>query len=618
MYRPLTNCLILLLIAAASAQLNAQNGNVIPPIPSTQIFPLADVKAGLKGTARTVFQGDRPEEFGVDILGIIPGSVGPHQDMIIGRLSGANALRTQVFAGMSGSPVYIDGKLVGAIAYSFAYAKEPICGITPIEQMLSVFHGPAERSSGKAHSVTLSTSSLLAENWRPQLPPAAIGPVVSSVSQTSETAQLVGGRFMPITTPLMFSGISQQILDRYAGLFADAGITAAAVPGGGAGVEPLKKADAETLVGGRSVTAQLARGDISIAAAGTVTLRDGDRIYAFGHPWFNLGSTSMPMSESSVVVVVPSLNNSFKMSVPGATVGSLTQDRATGVFGTLGVEPRMLPIAITMTNSRGAKTSVNFESAINELLTPLIVNLGIQNTITAGERNIGDTTIDVAGEIKLRGLPSIIIDRRMSGSISPALSAAAFALPVSVLLNADYPNTRIDAVNIDMKVSEGSRTAVLERVTVDRERVRPGESINVTAYLRSGTGSLVVQDLSVPIPKDTPAGPISLMVADGGAVQEASPVKQLTAKNAAELVTILNSAKRPDRLYAVLTRNTPGFVVGASEMPNLPPSILATIGSPRASGGPKATASATVWEQQFAGGQYIVSGSQTIALEIVR
>ena len=360
-----------------------------------EIMPVSEVKEGMRGTAQTVFRGAEPEEFKVEILGVVPNYIGPKQDMIIGRLSGANAERTFVFAGMSGSPVYINGKLVGAISYSFPFAKEPICGITPFEQMTSAVEQGPTKKLASASSRTFSYADLMADKWLPSVTTVPSGSLASGFSTNSALMAVAGQTFSPIATPLTFSGISQKTLDAYEPLLRQAGLLPISASASGSSITPMKAADATTLVGGDSVVVALSRGDVQIAAAGTVTHRDGNKIYAFGHPFFSLGSANLPMLESHVVTVVPNANNSFKLAVPDALVGTMTQDRATGIYGLLGETPKMLPVKIRLTTSRGRTEEVNFESAFDELLTPLIVNVGMGNAIGASERSLGDMTVTV-------------------------------------------------------------------------------------------------------------------------------------------------------------------------------------------------------------------------------
>src|SRR5215213_2968626 len=298
------------------------------------LFALEDLRPGMKGTARTVFSGTETQEFGVEILGVLPGFPGPRQSAIIARLSGANVEKTGVFAGMSGSPVYIDGKIVGAIAFSFPFSKEPIAGITPIKQMIDLFNKGPENIKGKEPRV-VSFSQLAGTDWKPNLPKPAVGSVslLAPVSASSPLMPLLGQQITPIATPLVFSGISQESLAAFAPQLVASGLLPVSGVGGSAAITPLTDFNGNTFPPGSSISVQLVRGDYSLAAAGTVTLRDGDRIYAFGHPFLSLGASDMPMTESSVVTVISNMNNSFKLAVPGRMVGAISQDRASGIFG---------------------------------------------------------------------------------------------------------------------------------------------------------------------------------------------------------------------------------------------------------------------------------------------
>ncbi|MBA2378239.1 MAG: hypothetical protein H0V76_01535, partial [Blastocatellia bacterium] len=272
-------------------------------VPRAGFMPLSDVREGMRGTAKTVFRGNIPEDFNVEILGIVPGGIGPKQDLIVGRISGGQADRTAVFAGMSGSPVYIDGKLVGAISYSFPFSKEAICGITPIEQMVSIFEQVPSIKSSAVEAPGFSFAEMASGAWQPELPrmSGTSGALVSGMSSTSMMNAVAGQTFRPIGTPVTFTGISQEVLDVFAPQLIKAGLVPVSAVGGAAVMTPMKKATDDTLQPGASVSMQLTRGDYSLAAAGTVTMRDGDKIYAFGHPFLSLGTSDLPMSESSVV-----------------------------------------------------------------------------------------------------------------------------------------------------------------------------------------------------------------------------------------------------------------------------------------------------------------------------
>lgn len=603
------------LLFAVAAQVAAQRS---APTPKDAFMPLSEIKAGMKGTSKTVFRGTAPEKFDVEILGVVPGMIGPQQDMIICRISGGEADRTAVFAGMSGSPVHIDGKLVGAIAFAFPFAKEPICGITPIEQTLGIFKGDDARTEVQPRSFALA--ELQAKDIREILPNGTVaeGVVNAGIGQGSPLAGIAGQRFRSISIPVSYAGVSERVLDMLSTDLAAFGLLPVATPGGSARMDGLKKASSDTLVGGSSVSFLLARGDFSMSASGTVTLRDGDNIYAFGHPFLSLGAVEMPMAESSVVTVVPNISNSFKLAVPGETFGAMTQDRATGVMGVLGKEARMIPVTVDFANSRGRTQTFRFETVRDEFLSPLLVNVGIINFAFANERNIGDVTVEMKGEIRLKGQQPIVIEKRFTGPTATQLASLAVAVPLNVILRSRFEGLEIEDIRFRMTSADGSRFASLERISTDRSEVRPGETFEVRAFVRGDGGRMFEQRMPVTVPVDAQAGVWNITVGDGGAIQQGSAVQQFTPRTLSELVSILNRAKKEDRLYVQVARQAPGAVTGSSEMPNLPPSVLATLNSGRAPGTFKPTTQQVIFEQEMNRSQFVVIGKQSIDVRVVR
>lgn len=584
---------------------------------TNKFLPLSEVREGMRGTARTVFRGTEPEEFSVEILGVVPGGIGPKQDMIVGRISGGQADRTAVFAGMSGSPVYINGKLIGAISYSFPFAKEAICGITPIDQMIAIFEKSEPKQIG-GERTAFSFSEIAAVEPELQLPfsqePAGI---VTGMRSNSLLAAVAGQTFRPIATPLSFNGFTQKTLDAFAPQLIRAGLLPVASVGGSSPITKLKQPDENTLTGGDSVVMQLARGDYSMAAAGTVTYRNGERIYAFGHPFLGLGMSDLPMSESHVVTVIPNLNNSFKLAVPDAMVGTMTQDRATGVFGKLGQAPKMIPVNLEMRTSLGKKVVANFEVARDTFLTPMLLNMAIFNTGTAEERGLGDTTVRVVANVKLRGTEPLHIERRFSGSQAAAQASAAVAMPFVSLFRSGFENLDIEKIDIRLFTDEGSRTAVLERISVDKAEAAPGEIVNVKAFARTNTGRVVMETIPVTIPKDASEGELTLAVSDGSTVQKKAASQHFVPETLSDLVETMNSVKRSDLLYLRLVRSSKGAIIGSNELPDLPPSVLATLGSGRNSGGVKPSVESLVLEQEIDPSEFLITGEQTLTLHIV-
>jgi hypothetical protein len=610
--------------------LAAAQKSSVPPAAKSQpavalrdarFFPLEELRPGMKGLAYTVFSGKEPQEFGVEILGVLPGFPAPRQSAIIGKLSGANVEKTAVFAGMSGSPVYIDGRLVGAIAFSFPFAKEPIAGITPIKQMIDIFEkGSVNETKRIKEPRAVSFAQLAATEWKPTYPkPAVTGaPMMATVSEGSPLLALMGQQIVPIATPMVFGGISQETLALFAPQLLANGLLPVSGVGGSAAITELGVATEKTLTPGTSLSVQLVRGDYSIAASGTVTFRDGDRIYAFGHPFLSLGAADMPLTETSVVTVIANVNNSFKLSVPGQMMGAISQDRASGVFGQLGRAPKMIPVKINLHTSRDRTETFSYEMANDSFLTPILLNITVFNTITSSERVLGDSTISIKGQIKINGQEDVSVDRRFSANNSAMMAAGSVAAPIGALLNSGFDDVQIEGVTLDIFSTDTKNAATLDRIALDRTEVRRGEKIEIQAYVRTEAGKQFVQRIPVQIPEDATPGQLLVFVGDGNALQEGSAAKAFVPQDLGQLVRAMNKVKKSDRLYVKLFRITPGAVIGTDELPNLPPSVVATLNSDRTSGGYTPTVLSPVYEMELPRADFVISGQQLIGIDVVR
>jgi SpoIVB peptidase S55 len=586
-------------------------------VAGSALFPLEEVRPGLKGIARTVFSGSEPEEFGVEVLGVLDGFTGPRQSTIIAKLSGPNVDKTGVFAGMSGSPVFIDNKLVGAIAYSFPFSKEPICGITPIKQMIDIFERGSEKPrAGEGRPVSFST--LASTEWKAALPkqPVTATSLVAPVATNSPLAPLMGQQIQPIATPVVFSGIRQDTLSMFSTQLSTSGLLPVSGVGGAGKITPLERFDEKTLAPGTSVSVELSRGDYSIAASGTVTYRDGERIYAFGHPFLSLGGADMPMTESSVVTVIPNTFNSFKLAVPGRMVGSISQDRATGIFGQLGHASRMIPVKLNLHTSRGQDEQFNFEVVSDEYLTPLLLNLTVFNSIAARERSVGEATISINGSISVDGQPPIAVQRRFSAVNAALMAAGSIASPTQTLLSSGFDDVNIKSITIDVTSSEEKNAATLERISLDRTEVARGEKLEIQAYVRTDSGKQFIERIPVQIPDDAPSGQLTIMVGDGATLQESSSSKSFVPRELKQLVDAINKTKKNDRLYLRLLRPAPGVVIGSNELPNLPPSVVATLNSERTSGGYTSLQLSQVYERELPAADFVITGQQVISVTV--
>ncbi|HXG92111.1 MAG TPA: SpoIVB peptidase S55 domain-containing protein [Blastocatellia bacterium] len=589
---------------------------------NSSIMSVEEIRPGMKGYGMTVFQGSKPERFDVEVLGVISGVWGPKQNIIIARLGGPLVERTSVFAGMSGSPVYIDGRIVGAVAYAFPFAKEPIAGITPIKEMIQIFEraaGEEQRTSSRQSFNTLMSQATGTNNQPPARVSAQIGPQAAT---NTSLVPYIGQTIVPIATPVTFTGVPQSVLDVFADEFRKIGIQPVAGLGGGSRLGPMAKFDDNTLTPGSSINVQLVRGDFSLDAAGTVTYRDGERIYAFGHPFLSSGKTSWPMAESSVVTVVPNLNNSFKLAAGGSMVGSINQDRATGVFGRLGDEPQMIPVHLTVHTSRNKTEEYKFELVSDSFLTPLLMRITMYSAINATERQLGNQTIKVKGKISVKGQPDILLDNSFSASNGVGLLAVNdTARPLAVLFNSGFDAVDVRSIDVDVTSEDTRSSGTLTRLWIDKTEVRAGETVEIQAFARNDNGNEFVERIPLTIPADAPAGPLVIIVGDGASINQVDrmqPAADFTPKDLSQLVRAINKLKKNNRLYVKVMRAGAGAIVNNEEMPVLPPSVIATLGSQRTSGGYTPLSIATLSEQELAPSQFVISGQQSITINVIK
>ncbi|MGE0882740.1 MAG: SpoIVB peptidase S55 domain-containing protein [Blastocatellales bacterium] len=613
-----------LLIASLTLTIFGQNSQKnTKPGQKDEFFPIEQVKPGMRAVGYTVFNGSEPKKFELEILGVLTGFPNPRQNAVLSKLLGDELNHTGVFQGMSGSPVYIDGKLLGAVAFGYQFAKDPIAGITPIKEMIEVFEQrqgtdkSSDKKTDQPRPVSFSEISFNADS-------RDYKEFVESLSGKNNlgaqaTSSVPGGQvLMPITTPLAITGVAPEVVARFAPLFQSWGFSPVAGVSGAAAITQLKKANAETLKPGSTIVVPLVRGDYSISAAGTVTYRDGNRIYAFGHPFLSLGVSEFPMHEGEVVTVMSSQATSFKLSFPTEMVGTIRGDRSTGIFGELGVAPNMIPVEINLKTSLGNQQTYKFEVVADRFLTPILMQMTVLSTITTTERAIGDSTLQIRGNMKLKDQPDVDFENRLSVSLNAPLAAAfAVSKPISALLNSGFPELQLQKISFDIASYDSRNTGQLDRLWINRTEVRPGEKIEIQAFARTDSGSEYVERIPVEIPADAPLGQLQIIVGDGASIQAMEPRTGVSPKSLSLLVKELNKIRKADRLYVKLTRSENGAIINNEELPSLPPSVLATLGSERTSGGYVKTSSTTVFEKELPPAEFVISGQRTLTVNVV-
>ena len=612
----LISLLVLLIInfSVAGQKPVTRSQNNEKPALTQPFFPFSEIRKGMRATAYTVFEGTEPKAFEVEVLGTLEGFNAPRQNAIIVKLLGADTDRSGVFAGMSGSPVYIDGKLVGAIAFAYNFSKEAIGGITPIQDMVDIFE--QRKSEDKSPSAPRSISfSEISFNENSKEFSNFLNPNFSATTNVSSVNAPV---LKPIATPLSITGVPTEVIERFAAQFQSFGLLPVAGAASAAKITELVKADSNTLKPGSTIVVPLVRGDFSLSAAGTVTHRDGNRIYAFGHPFLSVGVSDFPMNEGEVITVVPNFANSFKLAKPTAMVGVMSGDRATGIYGELGTAAKMIPVDINLNTSRGEARSYKFEIVSDRFLSPLLIQIATLSTITGTERQLGDSTIQVSAKIQIKDQPEIKIENRLSASGNTAL-ATVFSLsqPISAIFTSGFKDLKIEKISIDLTSRDIKSSGKLERLWINHSEVKRGETVMLHAFARTDGGGEYVERIEVKIPEDAPLGNLMVTVGDGMATQASDSRAGFTPKNIDQLVRELNRLRKADRLYVRLSRADNGAVINNEEMPNLPPSVLATLGSERTTGGYNMKNSVTVYEKEIPPAEFVITGMKALTLNVV-
>ncbi len=589
-------------------------------VPATTSFmPVSEIRPGMVGLGRTVFMGDAREEFKAHILGVLRNVLGPKRDLILARLEGGPLAETGVIEGMSGSPVYIDGRLVGAVSYALgAFSKEAIAGITPISEMIDAVAQPAVRAASTRPRLDLPVTperlaSALREMYRRVQSFAERPDEVDAIGLPRQMAAQLGVRLQPIATPLVIGGFSGRAADLLQDAFRGAGFA----PVAGSLHASGQAQPAGSLQPGDAVGVSLVRGDYEIGATGTVTHVDGSRVYAFGHSFFNLGPTQFPMTRAHVYTLLPSLMTSFKISALGDIIGTVEQDRATAIAGTLGPGPRLIPVRITLDSDRGAARALAFEVVNDEFFTPLATFLTVVNTITSFERQIGSATFAVTGSIRVAGHSPIAFDDLFSGPDAVSATSSYVAGPVALLMGNTLEPVRLEGVDVSIEATEKPRTAMLERVWLDAARPRAGQTLPLKLVIRTYGGEERTFTVPVTLPANAPES-LSIFVADAAHLTQWEQRELRRGEPALavdQLILRLNDARKRNRLYVRVYAPSAGAVVQGEPLPSLPPSVLAVLEADRA-GGRFSPLRSAVLEASDVTTDFAVSGSRLLTIKV--
>ena len=561
------------------------------------IFPLSDVRPGQHGTGRTIFTGNKIESFDVEVLGVLE-NLGPKQSVILARLSGPVLAEAGVMQGMSGSPVYIDGRLVGAVALAFAYSKEPIAGIRPIEEMLRA--GGQTGKQMEAKPVSLFRNDLL---------PAG------DVSRA-----MTDSRMMPIATPVSFSGFSDEVLAHFAPELRRLGLEPRQGLSSGGHLPPGMGNPGE-LRPGDMITVQLLAGDMSVGADGTVTAVDGKRIYAFGHQFLSVGATDLPFARADVIAVLPNLQSSFKISSAREWMGAITQDRSTAIYGELGRHAPTIPLAIDISGGAGTLSRYRMEMVSDQILSPFLVQMAVYSAIETTERTFGAGTFVVHGSADFNSaVAPVRFDNTYSGDFSvPQQASLGVASSLSWVMSAGFDALRLKDVHVAINAIEQKRTLEIDQIAASKRFVRPGDPLDISITLSGPNGMEVVKTTRFEVPVGMHTGALQLTASDATTANllQYGQAILLTPKSPAQVVSLINDLRPNTSAYVRVWTTDPSYDVQGEDLPSPPPSLGLILARAQSAPGSLSLARGSeVAELAIDAGPYVVTGSKTIQVEV--
>ena len=575
-------------------------------------MPLSQIEKGMKGYGLTVFEGTNVEKFDVEILGVLH-NIGPGQNLILARVDNPVVQRAGIIAGMSGSPVFINGKVIGALAYAWQFAKEPVAGITPIEEMMKIARVTSPAGASPANATPRMTANDLLEAIATSKPQAAFDKLVKDFAHP--VSSINGAK--RIALPISVASFAPETIERFTPYLNDLGFMA--VPAGSTSSSTTTATSTKTTFEpGDPIGAVLLNGDFNVAATGTVTYVDGDHVYAFGHPFLDMGEINFPMATSEVVTVLPSLASSFKFANTGNVVGVLRQDRAAGIMGILGDTTEMIPVEVTLNGSGPAQTyKVNVVR--HPYLSPLMLAMVTDSVVANAQRAAGERTVVLESDIQVKGFPPIHLREGFAGQQARQSIPQYLAAISGYLMSNEFRAAEVESIKVTLHHEDQLRIAKLMEASLvmpEKGRVSPGDTVQVRTVLKPFRGDSFVETFDVKIPEDQPAGAAYLLVGSGSTM------------NAIDFTLVPPDPRTLEQVFGVLERLRPstdltvglystgeGAVTSGVYLPNLPPSMRAVV-SADTSNGPQAAVKYHPAGQSAHPLGYIVDGALKIDIDV--
>jgi hypothetical protein len=548
-----------------------------PKSGKVEIFKEADLKPGMKGYAWTVLAGEEPEAIPVEIVGILKNQWGPHQDIILGKMGG-KAIRTNVAGGMSGSPVYIDGKLVGAVALRFSvFSPDAICGITPIELMLEVNDFDESRPSDARTPDKIAVR---------ESAPVSSGMLAQVVSAGASGAFPPSSTMIPIETPLTFAGFHEGVLREFTPFFQQMGMTVAA-GGASSTLTDAKPAPGwqHSLQPGDAVSAVLVTGDMSVSGMCTVTYNDGKHMLACGHPIFNLGPVDMPMAKSDVLMTLASQFQPNKFGNATEIVGALRQDRHSAIMGELGATAAMVPVNVRVrsfgdNNVVRKEKDLHFSVFVQQKWTPYLMMLTLFNSISGLNDFAEETTYRLSGKVEFDGQPGLSIATMLASSEAPAPAPIQLAGWWGDKFNRLFLNPvqmpKLKSVDATIDILPERRMAIIENAWIPSSEVDAGSEVPLRVFLRPYRGERLERDFTLKIPPDLPKGEHRILLSDAETLNRMQSVASMADRfmDIPQTISLINQERSNNKLYISLVEPRPTVFYEDKTLPSLPASVV--------------------------------------------
>jgi hypothetical protein len=558
-------------------------------------MPLKDIRAGMHGVGKTVFSGDKVEDFQVEILGVLE-NTGPKENIILGRLSGGPLEHTGVMQGMSGSPVYIDGKLIGAVALAFPYAKDPIAGIRPIEEMLKVdsekapVQTPVRRAGNLADPIA----------WLPAHEAAGFGDT----------------RMTEVATPLSLSGFTASAVAQFGPQMRKLGLEPRqGISTGGAPEDRM--GDPSKLQPGSMISVELMTGDMSVGADGTVTSIDGNKVHAFGHRFLDVGPTDLPFTRSEVITLLANVNTSFKISSGRELMGVISQDRDTSIAGSLGTRAEMVPLDIEVTQDTKRVQTYHMKMVNDRYLSPILFQMALFSAIDSTERAQGVSSVVVHGAIEFANRRDTVqLQNIYAGDGGSAMqTSTATAIPLAYLMQTGFDELKVKRISLQLESFDVKKALNIGQVYLSRKEAKAGDTIELMTQLEGENGVELTRSLKYTIPLGTAPGTLYFTVADGGqtGLAELKQVINETPHSPEQSISTVGRLRSDDKAYVRVWRPQPAYEVAGEELPDPPPSLALVLGSTQ---NVSQNRNSKIAELVIDAGEMMVTGSRTVQVEV--